>query len=153
MSLSNIKCLSCSYVYKIAPLTLPNKTLNVDVVFSRRLCAPIASLDCMEEFSGNTGLDLSMGKFRGESLRSLIANYVLICSGRSISLGSKTSLKNVSSTPGELFKKKSRKLLMEKYWKTLNLFEILILSPNGQMIKQMFEWSKGQNWWGQMVKF
>ncbi|CRK89358.1 CLUMA_CG003114, isoform A [Clunio marinus] len=44
-----------------------------------RLCAPIASLDCMEEFSGNTGLDLR----------------------RSVSLGSKASLKNVSSTPGE----------------------------------------------------
>lgn len=42
-----------------------NQTKNpFDVVsdFSRRLCAPIASLDCMEEFSGNTGLDLSMGK-------------------------------------------------------------------------------------------
>ncbi|KAG5672992.1 hypothetical protein PVAND_003073 [Polypedilum vanderplanki] len=48
-----------------------------------KLCAPIASLDCMEEFSGNT-LDLNMG--------------------RSISIGSKTSLKNMSSTPGLRYK-------------------------------------------------
>ena len=46
----------------IAPLTFSTK-LNGDVVFHpRRLVAPIASLDCMEEFSGNT-LDLSKGNF------------------------------------------------------------------------------------------
>lgn len=75
-----------------------NLNNNIDVVLSRRLCAPIASLDCMEEFSGNTGLDLSMNPFM---------NSFEVCSkfdhsiGRSVSLGSKASLKNVSSTPGD----------------------------------------------------
>lgn len=32
----------------------------VAFVCRHRLCAPIASLDCMEEFSGNTGHDMSM---------------------------------------------------------------------------------------------
>ncbi|CAO1379329.1 unnamed protein product [Diamesa hyperborea] len=47
-----------------------------------RLCAPIASLDCMEEFSGNTGHDMR----------------------RSVSSGSKNSLRNNSSTPGLRYK-------------------------------------------------
>lgn len=68
----------CLFVSILAPLTLlknlqKNEHKNENEKkkqhqrcrfrFTRRLCAPIASLDCMEEFSGNTGLDLSMGKF------------------------------------------------------------------------------------------
>ena len=52
----------------------PFYKLTIDVVLSRRLCAPIASLDCMEEFSGNTGLDLSMGNLTKKLIHRL-ANY------------------------------------------------------------------------------
>lgn len=37
-------------------------------VCRHRLCAPIASLDCMEEFSGNTGHDMSMFKLNNNPL-------------------------------------------------------------------------------------
>lgn len=48
------------------------KNLKRQCCFSRRLCAPIASLDCMEEFSGNTGLDLRKNSKYKRNLVSLI---------------------------------------------------------------------------------
>lgn len=50
---------------------------NIDVVLSRRLCAPIASLDCMEEFSGNTGLDLSINFWFPNFAQSLLKIWPL----------------------------------------------------------------------------
>lgn len=63
-------CLMCIYhcthdLTQIFESNMYEKKSQSSILFSfpHRLCAPIASLDCMEEFTSATGLDLSTGNF------------------------------------------------------------------------------------------